>query len=155
MTAVCAWTAALALSGLLVACGGPPPGPGGGGGDTTPPTVLATRPEDGASDVPLEATLAVTFSEAMDAAATAEALALTPAVACDVAWGVGGTVLSCDPQEALRANRAYAVTIGTGARDTAGNALTAPFRYGFTTGTDARPVCAFDISAFDSCVFGL
>jgi methionine-rich copper-binding protein CopC len=105
--------------------------------DTTAPTVISTSPADGATDVPTNITVAVTFSEQMDP------FTITPAtfmvidpdlnpVAGTVTYF--GTVATFTPDSNLAANTTYTATITTGAGDLSGNALAADFEWSFTTG---------------------
>jgi len=144
---------ATAITLLLVAgCNLPPPPPV----DATPPTVVSTDPTDGASDVPINASIQVTFSEPMDQSATQVALSFDPNVSCNLSWDPTGTILSCNPTTNLITDTAYNVTVDTGAQDLAGNPLQATFTFGFTTGNIALATCIFDDSNshFDGCVFG-
>jgi hypothetical protein len=117
-----------------------------GGPDRTPPTVAAVSPEHGAAGVTADALIRVTFSEAMDRAATEAAYAsdspgLRPAEV-EFAWNDAGTVLGVTPTAPLAyaegndyentAALHYAITFDGGARDLAGNSL-APFTFAFTT----------------------
>ncbi|MHB8878115.1 MAG: Ig-like domain-containing domain, partial [Myxococcaceae bacterium] len=105
--------------------------------DITRPTVVNTVPAAGASGVPVSATLSVTFSEPMNLVATQAAFSANPGVACAFNWDAPGTRLSCKPNVALAANTDYAVTVGTGAQDLAGNALAVPLAFTFATSLTA------------------
>ena len=118
------------------------------------PTVVATHPEDGDSDVALNTAISVTFSQAMDQAATAGAFDASPPVDCEFSWNLASTVLTCSPEELLTENTEYTVTIHTGAQDQQGVSLEQAFAFGFTTGEDLLVTCVFDDSNFDECVFG-
>ncbi|MGK0619158.1 Ig-like domain-containing protein [Meiothermus cerbereus] len=95
--------------------------------DTTPPTVVArntsSTPTTGNGFVEL------TFSEAMDQQSVQAAFLSQPAIACGWVWS--GNTARCSG--ALRQLTTYTVTLGTGAKDTAGNAMLAPYQFGFTT----------------------
>jgi len=145
-----AWLGAILLT-VLTACGGhggdvlgtptlAPPPPSG-----VAPTVSATSPLADATGVPTNTrSFSAAFSHAMDPA-TLNATTFT--LACPVGNGLTGTVsylsngnvalLTLPSTTTLPANTICTATIGTGAKDTVGVALAAPFVWRFTTGAGA------------------
>jgi hypothetical protein len=109
---------------LLLACRPP---------DTTPPEVRSSVPPDSAPDVVLNSAILVNFSEAMDQSATALAFSIDPTVTGAVTWR-DGYILVFTPAALLDSGTTYTATISTAAQDLAGNALTAPYQFSFTTG---------------------
>jgi hypothetical protein len=104
--------------------------------DTTPPLVIAVNIPSGATGVPLNATLRVEFSEAMDPS-TIQTESFTLSSAAGPAGGsvsYSGTTAVFTPASPLMPMTTYTAQIGTSARDLAGNALEAPFAWSFTTG---------------------
>ncbi len=99
--------------------------------DVIAPYVLSTSPTDAATDVPLSASVTVTFSEDMDPAATAAAFSIEPAVSGTPS--VSGAVLTLDPSGGLESDTEYTVTITTGATDLVGLGLAADYTFTFTT----------------------
>lgn len=116
---------------------------GGGGGDTTAPTVLSTSPADAATDACINQSAHATFSEAMDGVTiTGASFTLADALAAPVAGTVGYNattrIATFNPDADLAANEAYTATVvggASGAKDSAGNALSADEVWTFTTGT--------------------
>ena len=109
-------------------------------GDTSRPLVNFTFPQPGASQVAVNAKLAVTFSELMDPASlNSGSFSLTGPDAQPVAGFVtyAGSVATFTPSAQLQANSTYTATIGTGARDLAGNPLSVAQQWSFVTGTTA------------------
>ncbi|MBI2346109.1 MAG: Ig-like domain-containing protein, partial [Deltaproteobacteria bacterium] len=102
------------------------PGSAASTSDTTAPTALSISPTGTETQEPT-ATVTITFSEAMDQTASAAAATLTfnPLVPATAAWSADGTTLTLTPSTELRLGRAHTVTIGTGAKDVAGNTLAA------------------------------
>lgn len=107
-----------------------------------PPTVVRTTPPPNKRDVPLNAFIAVTFSEPMDSASvvagvhlTAGGVALPGTV---VAISSGGTILRATftPSAPLAPLTDYQLTVGAGVRDRDGEALAAAVVSAFTTGGD-------------------
>ena len=107
--------------------------------DTTPPTVSSVVPANLATNVATSATVQVTFSEAMDSStitATNVTLkitttsALVPAV---VVYNKSTHVATLTPSSALANGTGYTVTVTTGVKDVAGNALASTFTSTFTT----------------------
>ena len=103
--------------------------------DAIPPLVEATRPGDGATGVPLTATIGITFSEPIDTAAFVYACTPDPG-----GWGVtwqGGNAQVELEHAALAAGQAITCAV-VAAPDQAGNPLSAggaPNPWSFTTGT--------------------
>jgi len=121
----------VALALLVAACGG------GGGG--TAPTVTTTNPADAATDVPVTADVAVTFSQAMNQAATEAAFSSVPAITCAFSWNPAGTVMNCNPTSDLNESTTYTVTISTGATNSTGAPLAAARTFSFTTADAGAP----------------
>ena len=106
--------------------------------DTTQPTVVATVPLDHDSIVPANTVISATFSEAMDPATMAAGtLVLTPPVSGSVNYS--GFTLTFTPSAPVGTDTTYQVTITTAARDTAGNAMAAPYLWHFSTFRDTFP----------------
>jgi hypothetical protein len=117
----------------------------GGGGttgntDTTAPTVTAVVPLNHAGSVAINTKIAVTFSEAMDNS-TINGTTFTVVNTTLGGTAVTGTVdhvglnATFTPDDPFDASTIYTVTITTGAKDTADNALASNFVWSFTTGT--------------------
>ncbi len=106
----------------------------------TPPTVSSTDPANNTTSVALNQKIAATFSKTMDATTiTTSTFTLkqgTTSVSGFVSYS--GTTAIFTPASNLAANTAYTVTITTGAKDLAGNALANNYIWSFTTG--AAPV---------------
>lgn len=107
-----------------------------------PPVVLRTDPADHELHVPLDQMVTVVFSEPMDQASTSGALTLAaggPAVAGSVSFGAGALSLAFAPQDSLAPWATFVLRIGEGARDAAGEGLTAPFTAIFNTDSLPTP----------------
>jgi uncharacterized protein YkwD len=97
--------------------------------------LTKVRPGIGEAGVQAEA-VEMWFSQPMDTAATGEAITVTDktadtAVAGALSWNAAGTQLTFTPDDALAAGRQIEVSIGDGARDQDGNAVSRT--WGFTT----------------------
>jgi subtilisin family serine protease len=104
--------------------------------DTVAPAVTTTSPAGGATAVATSAGVAVTFSEAMDKATAEAAFFLVRAVdgaAVPGSFSWSGATMTFRPAAALAEGTAYRAAVGAGARDTAGNGLTAARSWSFTT----------------------
>src|SRR5205814_7424272 len=103
--------------------------------DTTAPTVSVTVPANAATAVPINQTINATFSEAMDPLTISTAsLRLTGpggTVTGTVGYDVSSRIATLNPISNLAPNAVYTATITIGARDLAGNALTANFVWSF------------------------
>lgn len=104
--------------------------------DTAAPTVTAVAPVAGAVAVARTTAVSVTFSEAMDTAATSQAFSLarsgdTAPVPGTSSWS--GTTLRFVPSSPLAAGTSYTARVATQARDLAGNHLPSESVWSFTT----------------------
>lgn len=99
--------------------------------DVTPPTVVSVTPLDGASNVDISSAISVTFSEAMDTASAQDAFIISGNVTGTFKWN--DNTMTFTPDINLKYNTSYTCTVGTGAKDPAGNKLESPYEWGFTT----------------------
>lgn len=105
------------------------------GCDFTPPAVVASVPADGATGVLADDDIVLTFSEPMDPASTEDAIALSNGSALSFTWNQAGTVVTIDPTNVFEyaegefeqldelEPRMFTVSVGSGAKDLAGNTL--------------------------------
>ena len=113
--------------------------------DDTPPTVTAVSPANGATQVNPTTTVNITFSEAMDASTingTNISLRLSSSgasVTGTVTYNATSHVATFTPAGALGAPANYTVTVSTGVKDLAGNAMAAAFQSTFTTADFTAP----------------
>ena len=124
----------------------------GTGTDTTAPTVTTVIPSNGQNNVPLDASVHVTFSEPIEPA-TVDATSTITLTGGGISGPIPGTVsFSSDhlsatfvPNSSLFAGQTYILSIN-GIEDSSGNQV-APFSSSFTTPADADgrviPVSAF------------
>ncbi len=105
----------------------------------TPPVVTATDPANNETGVGINQKIIATFSKTMDATTiTASTFTLkqgTTSVSGFVSYS--GTTAIFAPASNLASNTIYTVTITTGAKDLAGNALASSYEWKFTTGLAA------------------
>jgi hypothetical protein len=113
--------------------------------DSTPPTVNSVTPAENAQSVPGNSTVNIVFSEAMDVSTITSstilvkngASAITGTVTCS------GNTATFTPSAALTAGTVYTVTVTTGVKDAAGNMMSSPKNWNFTTAvsgsTDKTP----------------
>jgi len=102
------------------------------------PRVLGASPEDGATDVPLDAPIDLTFSSLMDTASVESALTFDPAFVHELRWA--GETLSIVPTNELEPDRRYEIRIAARASDVAGVELEREWELSFRTVTSAlRP----------------
>lgn len=109
---------------------------------TGPPGVTSTRPADGSTGVAGKPTLTATFSEAMDPATiTTETFTVMGpdqnSVQGTVSYDALRKAATFAPVHALAAGRRYSAKITLGARNLAGNGLSADFVWSFTTAAAA------------------
>jgi hypothetical protein len=118
------------------------------GPDTTPPSVVSTIPLNGATGVSINSSISATFSEAVrESTLTASTFKVESNVTGSLALGNGGKTVTFTPTTNLHYSTTYTVTITTGIRDLAGNALKANYVWTFTTGASPVPSANFPLSA--------
>lgn len=102
--------------------------------DTTPPTVTAVTPAQGTTGVATGSTFTVVFSE--DVAPASLVATVVPAggaaVPTTLAYTAASRTLTITPSVLLAGSTAHTITV-TGAKDTAGNPLAAPYSWSVTT----------------------
>jgi hypothetical protein len=109
------------------------------GADAVAPTVTAVSPTNGASGVDVNSPVAVTFSEAMDPTTingttfTVKVTSSSAAVAGSISYNSTTHVATFTPTSSLAAGAGYTVTVTTGVKDLAQNAMAAQFTSTFTT----------------------
>ena len=99
--------------------------------DTTPPAVIGNSPTG--TSVPVTADVTVTFDEAMNQTSAEDAFSILPDV--DGAFSWSGNAMTFTPAADLADNTTYDITISIDAKDLAGNPLSGPFTWNFTTAT--------------------
>lgn len=107
--------------------------------DATPPQIAGITPADGAGGIGINVSASVRFNETMDAASIdTTTLLLSDMVGNPIASSVEISGASANawlivPVQALDFATNYRITVSTGVRDLAGNALSAPVTASFTT----------------------
>ena len=104
--------------------------------DTSAPIVIGKTPTG--NNEPVTTKITVTFSEAMNQASAESAFSTIPVTTGSFSWS--GNVMTYTPGLNLGSNTTYIVTVGSGARDLAGNSLNVTYIWPFITGAlDATP----------------
>lgn len=149
------------LVALLLGCAkvGPPTG---GPVDKEPPRILSHYPESDALEVARNTKVEIVFSEPMNREQTEAALFVSPVGPLQLSWH-GPRLRIAMP---LAEERTYVLTVGTGARDLRGNALTKSFTLAFATGSqldqglvrgrvyqDHQPIAGAHVWAYDLGAF--
>ncbi len=103
--------------------------------DNNPPTISSPS-SSGATDVSVSADITVPFSEAMDSS-TINSTNITvvdgSGNAVSGVWSYSCTTATFNPSSDLNYSTTYTVTVGTGVKDRAGNALGTSSSWSFTT----------------------
>jgi N-acetylneuraminic acid mutarotase len=110
---------------------------GSGGGAQPNPNVTETFPQDGATNVPINTNIVITFDTGMDESATQRAISSNPSITGRFRWDSTSKVVTWDPDSNLIPNMKYTVKIETEARSSAGKPLLHPYLFDFTTGSAA------------------
>jgi hypothetical protein len=107
--------------------------------DNIAPTIVSRTPANGVTSIAVDTVVRVTFSEPMDPATiTTSTITLTPTsggspVAAVVTYDGATNTAKLDPTANLLNNTSYTITVTTGVKDVAGNALAAQSTSTFTT----------------------
>ena len=103
--------------------------------DTTAPTVTLTVPANSTTEVAVDGTINVTFSEAMDplTITTATFIVKQGTTVVEGTVTYSGTKAVFTPTDDLEGGKIYTVTVTTGAKDLAGNGLASNHTWSFTT----------------------
>lgn len=109
------------------------------GGTPTPPTVTNTNPTNGANNVPVTTTIAITFSKAMNKSVTEPAVSASPSITWTPAWTSGDTIATFTPSANLQAGTLYTVTITTAAKSADGANMASQYQFSFTTASGPAP----------------
>jgi len=99
----------------------------------TPPYVSRTKPLDGETNVPLNTTIQIEFSEEMDDKATTGAISSVPSITGSFQWDTSRKTLTWIPSANLLENQKYTIAISTLAKDAEGENLQNPYTFSFTT----------------------
>ncbi|MDM8001839.1 MAG: Ig-like domain-containing protein, partial [Bacteroidota bacterium] len=104
--------------------------------DETAPTVSSTTPADDATDVAVNSSIVITFSEPINASTVAGNYTVSPALT-DPEITVTGNTLTINPDADLDYSTLYTVTfVASGIEDLAGNALASEYEFTFTTSAE-------------------
>ena len=122
---------------VLSACGGKGPLPPA---DTTPPSVISVNPANGAQNVPINSSVIITFSEAMDASSINGQTISVSTGNSNVQGSVtySGVTAIFKPTSNLNPKTIYTVAVEAGVKDASGNAMGSPYGYIFITGIDVQ-----------------
>jgi hypothetical protein len=106
--------------------------------DNTPPGVVSTYPAGGATGVPTNTQIRVTFSEPMDAASVEAAFDIAPATAGLFDWA-SDSVVYWKPAQLLAVQTQYTFSVETSAVSRSGLHLASQLSVRFSTGVDTAP----------------
>lgn len=108
--------------------------------DTTAPTIMSVSPTDGTSDVFLDTSIQVTFSEAIDSSTlTTDSFTLNDG-SSDIAGTIStsGSIAILTPSYPLQSNTEFTATLMTTIEDNNDNSLAENYFWSFTTGETAE-----------------
>jgi len=102
--------------------------------DTSPPDVFAVNVAAGATCVPLNQKITVTFDEQMDSLTINPNTVFISGVTGTVTYDVTSNTATFAPSVNLAANKTYTIMVTTGVKDMGGVPLAAAYSQTFTTG---------------------
>jgi hypothetical protein len=110
-------------------------------GDNSPPSISTITPPSGAKGVVVTTLVTATFNEPVQSSTvttnTFNLQAGTASIPGTVKLSVDGKTATFDPTSNLSPSVSYTAVIRAGVKDTAGNAMTAPKQWSFTTASAA------------------
>ena len=127
-------TGATDLSGTPLAAAFPFSFTTRGTADTSLPTIGAVNVAAGATCVPLNQQIIITFIEQMDTLSINPSTVFIQGVAGSVTYNVVTHNATIVPAANLAANTVYTIMVTLGAHDMGGNSMASPFSQTFTTG---------------------
>ncbi|MFA9390161.1 MAG: Ig-like domain-containing protein [Prolixibacteraceae bacterium] len=117
--------------------------------DLIAPTILSTNPNNNATNVAQNATITISFSEAMNPTSVNNQTFVlkqgTTVVSGTVSYAA--TTASFKPSSLLKASTVYTATLNTGATDIAGNGLSVNKVWSFTTESEATMISAVQLGS--------
>ncbi|MCK7508102.1 MAG: Ig-like domain-containing protein [Desulfobacterales bacterium] len=114
------------LSLVITGCGGSNDDP-----DTASPTITAVYPLASATGVVTSSIIRVAYGEAMNQTSAEGAFSMNPSVTGTFSWR--GNVMTFSPDTDLDEATVYVITVGTGAKDLAGNLLVSVYTWSWRT----------------------
>jgi len=121
--------------------------------DNEPPTVTGNEPTG--TNVPVTTQINVTFSEVMNQTSAESAFNTSPATTGSFSWNANNMTYA--PDSDLTSDTTYTVTIGTGAKDLAGNNLQTEHTWNFTTevSDNTPPIATITEPDDGACIKGI
>lgn len=105
------------------------------------PTVIATVPSDGATNVPLNQVISVTFNEEMNSSTIdLNSLSIVGTTALGGVITHSGATYTFTPSTNLTPNTTYIGKVSTAVKDMSGNALQTDYIWTFSTGATLQPL---------------
>ncbi len=110
--------------------------------DYESPVIIGNTPAG--TNVPVNSIITVTFNEMMNQTSAQSAFSTSPATTGIFSWN--GNIMSYTPGSNFTYNTTYTATVGTGARDMAGNSLQSTYSWQFTSIADGSTLKSIKIS---------
>jgi len=112
---------------------------GGGKGEKVPPEISVRYPDVSTTDIPVSASVTITFNEAMkgisDSTVSLRRLSAAVDVPADITYDDASFTATLTPRDDLEPDSYYTATLAVTVRDVAGNRMVgAPISWVFTTG---------------------
>ena len=128
--------------------------------DTTPPTIVSTLPAVDATDMAVDTTMSVVFSEAMDASTITINSFTLDGVSGSVSYDSSTYTATFTPSANLAESTTYTATLSTIITSADGNPLASAYSWSFTTvyagdATGDGVVDARDITKVERIIAGL
>lgn len=101
-----------------------------------PPGVSSVGPAGDSVDVPVDSSVIIIFTKAMDKTTVGNSLSISPGFEYYISWS--GNTFTLHPYS-LEYSTTYTITVGTGAADSEGNHLESPYSFSFTTEGESAP----------------
>lgn len=121
--------------------------------DDFPPLIVNSSPLYGAINAPVNALMAVTFNENMNAGSiNATTFKLSGGISGQVSYNANSRTAIFKPTTNLAPDTAYTATVTKGVQDAVGNAMENPYEWHFTTGSNTSAGIRFTGNYADRAV---
>ncbi len=119
--------------------------------DLTDPVVDSVKPANNSVDIKANSVITIDFKEEMYRPSVEAAISFSPALP-DTVFTWDTTSLTISSSVPLSDETQYTITIGTEAKDRAGNSLASPYEFSFTTEKDQIPPTVLSVVPVDASV---
>ncbi len=117
--------------------------------DSTPPSLVNSIPSNGEKDIPINISINATLSEEFDP--NSLTASVYKVIDAEGSLSYLERTIVFTPKANLQPNSNVIVVLNSGIKDTAGNVMTTPSAWIFTTGESLASDCLYDVDNYNNC----